>query len=245
MSKINSLVNQIIKEVEYIIKKVDFIENHLETIFKDVSIEFGLDYKLEVRDLFYETIDRIKKGENFIEVKKDILNRKGWSNIDVILELEELKYFVLNSLYFNIDARIFNISCEKLERMLIRIILLKEGWEGEKIESLLMRYYNYKIESEKIEIFYFCLRRLFLIDEEKKNEGRGRPRIPESIDKILKGIREGKNKERMRIRYTICNMLKKEITEDDMEKVITILKKEGESKLCEKMSKLLVYMKNG
>jgi len=235
------LIRLFMDEVSYLEKKVENIEKHLNDIFLDISLEFGMDYNSDLRDIFYETLDKIRNGEQINDVKLKIFTGRGWNDVDILIELEELKYFILGILFYKIDSKVFSLEEEKLERMLIRIILLKNGWDGDKIEKLLVRHYGIKLE-KRIQVYYYCLKHLLMIEEEKFDK-RGRPKIPIKVDKILKIIRERKNKERMRNRYEVCNILKREITIEDLNKIKLILEKNGEEGLSSKIDNLLVYVK--
>jgi hypothetical protein len=195
-------------------------------------------------DLFEETcMSQYLTLENFPFNKgikicfKEINNALCYNREDKILDLENKYNFIVTPFIleqyevWNCIKRILNkelitnIDNSLLERIYFRIKLCKEGWSEAAIENSIIKYFKddvkYKEIDKKITKWtYYRLRNLLII---KKNII-GRPKIPPSIKTMIEEYKKKKNRDIMREKYNIDKDLNKLFTEEEINKLIELLK---------------------
>jgi hypothetical protein len=129
---------------------------------------------------------------------------------------------------------------EFLERLLIRVRLIKRGWSNPSIDRLLRIYYsNISYRDDALIFFYLLIKELFNINSSKK-ETKGRPEISKDIKEILKDKKKEKNINKMRTIYKVYNVVN-ELKNDDL---IMLIEGCKEDRVVNILNKLKVYLEN-
>ncbi len=124
-----------------------------------------------------------------------------------------------------------------LERVYIRIVLLKEGWDKRAIEKFLSKHYNLEW-SEEYDILYIYLKNVLCIQEKQHNKGR--PKIPLKVKEIIKVYTKDKNLDKMRGIYELYNNLKSLFTKEEINYMFSVID-EDRKELKEKLEVLIKY----
>ena len=104
---------------------------------------------------------------------------------------------------------------EFLERIYIRIVLLKEGWNDKSIEKLIVKYYGLEWNKYYF-IYYVYFRNIINI---KKNRSIGRPKIPNKIKCYLDKYKILKNVNKMRNIYALYRDVNKLFTKEELQSI--------------------------
>ena len=233
------------------------LRNSIREEFKDISPErFNKVYK-EVREKTYclvkDTPIKVLKERTLI-VRELGLNY-DWENIFQIIfeecnikDKSTFKEMWSHTLYienFILDKK-YKLMVEMeddkefLERLLIRVRLIKRGWSNPSIDRLLRIYYsNISYRDDALIFFYLLIKELFNINSSKK-ETKGRPEIPEDIKEILKDKRKEKNINKMRTIYKVYNVVN-ELKNDDL---IMLIEGCKEERVVNILNKIKIYLEN-
>jgi len=233
------------------------LRNNIREEFKDISIERYKKVYSEVREKTYCLVKdiplKVLKKRSLI-VRELGLNY-DWENVlQIIFEECHIKNknnfkeiwshtlyienFMLNKKYKLMDE--IEDDKEFLERLLIRVRLIKRGWSNPSIDRLLrIYYYNISYRDDALIFFYLFIKELFNINSIKK-ETKGRPEIPEDIKEILKDKRKEKNINKMRTIYNVYNVVN-ELKNDDLNMLIEGCKEE---RIVNILNKIKIYLEN-
>jgi hypothetical protein len=203
-------------------------------LVKDIPINDLKKRRILIRELAinydWESIFQVIFEDYHIQSKKNF--KEIWSHTFYI------ENFILDKKYKIMEE----IEDDKdfLERLLIRIRLIKKGWGNVSIDRLLKIYYpcvGYK--EEAFIFFYLLIKELFNLKDIKK-EGKGRPQLPNDVRSILQDKRKDKNINKMRNIYSIYNAVK-ELKADDLNVLI-----EGcrEERIINILNKIKTYLEN-
>jgi hypothetical protein len=233
------------------------LRNSIREEFKDISPErFNKVYK-EVREKTYCLVKDIplKILKKRILLVRELGINYDWENIfQIILEDGYIKNknnfkemwshtlyienFILNKKYKLMVE--MEDDKEFLERLLIRVRLIKRGWSNPSIDRLLRIYYsNVSYRDDFLIFFYLLIKELFNINSSKK-ETKGRPEIPEDIKNILKHKKKEKNINKMRSIYNVYNLVN-ELKNDDLNMLIEGCKEE---RVVNILNKIKIYLEN-
>ena len=184
--------------------------------------ELGINYDWEsIFQLIFEDC-HIKNKINFKEI---------WSHT---LYIEN---FILNKDYKFIKE--MEEDKEFLERLLIRVRLIKKGWGNVSIDRFIKIYYKVDYKEEALMFFYLFIKELFNLKNIKK-DGKGRPQIPNDVKYLLQDKRKVKNINKMRNIYSIYNIVR-ELKVDDLNNLI---KGCQEEKILNVLNKIKIYLEN-
>jgi hypothetical protein len=205
-----------------------FMESH-----KDV-ISFNDEYKVYLKD-----ICNILKTSNIIEVYNTLKEKYEISSDRLYVERVFSILYIVYTLTgkFKNEISILLDNEKLLERVYIRIVLLKEGWDKGAIEKFLSKHYNLEW-SDKYDIYYIYLKNMLCIQE--KNNIRGRPKIPERVRDIIEVYIKDKNVDKMRVIYEVYKDLKNLFTEEEINYLSSVVN-EGRNELKEKLEILKKY----
>jgi hypothetical protein len=167
----------------------------------------------ERASIFYSLVNKYNL-QDIINVIKEKLN------IDIgkplWLELRCCNVFLRYLLTNKSNKVVEELKCKNdfLERLYIRVCLLKTGWNEHSIEKFIKRLYKFNYTIENIEPKYFSIKKMLKIQFDEKTKGR--PSLPEKIKDIVKYYRNYKNKEIMTEKYNISKDLNKLFTKDNI-----------------------------
>jgi hypothetical protein len=224
----------------------------------ETKIKEELEY-LHDKDIYSIFVDShkvaIKNNDEYKTYLKDICNvLKNYNLIEAYNILKEKYEFVSDPLYiervfcilyivyvltgnFKNEIRILLDNEKFLERVYIRIVLLKEGWDKRAIEKMLSKYYNLEW-NENYDIYYIYLKNILCIEEKINNKGR--PKIPDRIKDIIEVYTKDKNLEKMRSIYSVYKDVKNLFTEEDINYLLTRVNEERKD-IKEKLEILKKY----
>jgi len=212
--------------------EIEELKNKIRDEFKNIDQDTYKETYLKVRENTYHFVDKptklIKKRATQI---RELCLQYTWDDLFFKINMEE-EYHIKNESFFKeiwshtlyIESFIINknykfinnITSDFLERLFIRIILIKKGWTLHSIDSMLKVYYNIEYEKKSLIFFHTLIATLFQI---QKKIGKGRNKIPEEIKKILKKKKNEKNSHNMRNIYDIHNLVK-QLTKNDLNSLI-------------------------
>ncbi len=201
---------------------------------KDIPINDVKKRRILIRELAinydWESIFQVTFEDCYIKSKINF--KEIWSHT---LYIEN---FILDKKYKVIEE--MEDDKDFLERLLIRVRLIKRGWGNVSIDNLLKTYYpTISYKQEALIFFYFLIKELFDLNNIKK-EGKGRPQLPKDVRIILQDKRNEKNINKMRNIYSVYNAVK-DLKEDDLKVLI-----EGcrEERIITILNKIKIYLEN-
>jgi len=175
--------------------------------------------------------NKIKDHDKYISVIRPYISEHGASVEDIYITLQStFKWatsrifmeamaivvyliYLLRGKYKKSIQHIIDTDSLFLERLYIRIVLVKNGWNDESIEKLISRYYNIKWNNYYFSTYVYLRK---FTNTEHKILTKGRPQVPSSIRELLTKYKETKNKLKMRSIYTIYKEITHLFTKEDI-----------------------------
>ncbi len=246
------------EELIYSIKK-EITKNENVNDISDLYLKLNeLNYFIYSDYSFYKTyIERVnlrlklyKEKTSILEVERYIKDNYQFVNFTDELSIDILQgivyvYSILNYCDIN-DIIKYNIEgdYQLIERIYIRIILLKEGWNEHSIEKFIKRLYKKRWDFHNISILYFYFKEVIIVN--MKNKIKGRPKIHPIVYNIVIKYNRNKNLQNITKKYNIARDLDKLFTKEEIEAVIEgvdCIKLQDKNTLKKKLHILLKYCK--
>ena len=160
-----------------------------------------------------------------IKYTLDIIKQK--LNIDLSHTLRsELRcclIFINYLLTNNVNKVVYELKSnnEFLERLYIRIMLLKSGWIDFSIEKFIKKYYKGDYTIKYYKNYYLIIKRMLGITN--TTHFKGRPSFPNEIRDIIKEYRKEKMRKTMNEKYNISKDLNKLFTLEDINDIYCLI----------------------
>ena len=233
-----------IREEVFTIKNEDYrcnIDSSIKYLLNNYKDNIYYPHLIKERTkLFYSLVNEYNLQDiiNIIKEKLNIdISKPLWLELRCCIDF--IKYLITNKS----NKVIEELKCKNdfLERLYIRICLLKSGWKEHSIEKFINRFYKFNYKIENYEPKYFFIKRMLKIQFDGKIKGR--PKLPDKVKDIVKYYRNYQNKEIMTEKYNISKDLNKLFTKDDILTLKTLLEHSNVGNKKELNDKLTILCK--
>jgi hypothetical protein len=196
--------------------------------------------KIPSYNLWIEKLmESLSKEEQVTDICKRFSTIYNYASIEYTIYIIFIIYILRDKFKKSIDYALMDTLL--LERLYIRILLIKDGWNDRTIENLLMKHYNIE-KNENYFIIYLYLRKL--MNTNNKIVKRGRPEIPNNVKTILNKRQKETTMEKMRNIYLVHKNIYKDIhklfTSEDINYLSELIP-DNKKELKEKLNILSKY----